>query len=190
VDADFTSKLEIGSPMACLYILGNPDHYTNLQFKVCWWRSYLHVARKDWQEDTGFLAPYAENVESVDAEVTSQPDRAVLMERKGVYVGATHVDDYVYRPKEYEYCSVYDFVQVSTRIKRSPKQLADFLASLEEDSHAMEVDHPSDDDSFIDDDLGPHAGKEALDELASYSFGEGHPLRKTHYVQWDRRELN
>ncbi|KAJ7120525.1 hypothetical protein C8R43DRAFT_900707, partial [Mycena crocata] len=36
-----TSKLQIGSPMASLYLLGNPDHYTNLTFKVMWWKSYL-----------------------------------------------------------------------------------------------------------------------------------------------------
>src|SRR5580704_12138598 len=26
-----TGKLEIGGPMACLYLLGHPDHYTNVQ---------------------------------------------------------------------------------------------------------------------------------------------------------------
>ncbi|KAJ6549209.1 hypothetical protein B0H10DRAFT_1818444 [Mycena sp. CBHHK59/15] len=28
------SKLQIGSPMACLYLLDHPDHYTNMTFKV------------------------------------------------------------------------------------------------------------------------------------------------------------
>ena len=28
----FTAKLEIGGPMASLYLLGNPDHYTNQKF--------------------------------------------------------------------------------------------------------------------------------------------------------------
>ncbi|KAJ7878396.1 hypothetical protein B0H14DRAFT_2342006 [Mycena olivaceomarginata] len=36
-----TSKLQIGSPMACLYLLENPDHYTKLAFKVFWWKSYV-----------------------------------------------------------------------------------------------------------------------------------------------------
>ncbi|KAJ7133232.1 hypothetical protein C8R44DRAFT_611025 [Mycena epipterygia] len=34
-----TSKLQIGSPMASLYLLDNPDHYTNFNFKPFWWRS-------------------------------------------------------------------------------------------------------------------------------------------------------
>lgn len=29
-----TSKMELGSPMASLYMLGHPDHYTNMTFKV------------------------------------------------------------------------------------------------------------------------------------------------------------
>ncbi len=33
-----TSCLEIGSPMASLYLLGNPDHYTNYTFTVFYWQ--------------------------------------------------------------------------------------------------------------------------------------------------------
>ncbi|KAJ6612585.1 hypothetical protein B0H10DRAFT_1713883, partial [Mycena sp. CBHHK59/15] len=36
-----TSKLQIGSPMASMYLLGNPDHYTNHNFKVFRWKSYV-----------------------------------------------------------------------------------------------------------------------------------------------------
>ncbi|KAF9547539.1 hypothetical protein CPC08DRAFT_648747, partial [Agrocybe pediades] len=34
------SKMEIGSPMACLYLLDNPDHYTSHTFVPFWWKSY------------------------------------------------------------------------------------------------------------------------------------------------------
>src|SRR5258708_18578695 len=37
----FTAKLEIGGPMASLYLLGNPDHYTNQNFIVFYWKSYV-----------------------------------------------------------------------------------------------------------------------------------------------------
>ena len=36
-----TAKLEIGGPMASLYLLGNPDHYTNENFVVFYWKSYV-----------------------------------------------------------------------------------------------------------------------------------------------------
>jgi len=36
-----TSKMEIGGPMACLYLLGNPDHYTSHKFTVVYWKNYV-----------------------------------------------------------------------------------------------------------------------------------------------------
>ena len=36
-----TSQSEIGGPMACMYLLGHPDHYTSHTFKTCYWYPYL-----------------------------------------------------------------------------------------------------------------------------------------------------
>src|ERR1700723_3287519 len=36
-----SAKMEIGSPMACMYLLGNPDHYTNKKFALFFWQGYL-----------------------------------------------------------------------------------------------------------------------------------------------------
>ncbi|KAA1479921.1 hypothetical protein DENSPDRAFT_789682, partial [Dentipellis sp. KUC8613] len=38
---NLTVKLEMGAPMACLYLLSHPDHYTNEKFKVFFWRPYI-----------------------------------------------------------------------------------------------------------------------------------------------------
>ncbi len=46
-----TSKLEIGSPMAALYLLENPDHYTSHEFVPFWWRSYVSEVRRAWEGD-------------------------------------------------------------------------------------------------------------------------------------------
>ncbi|KAJ7847001.1 hypothetical protein B0H14DRAFT_3454060 [Mycena olivaceomarginata] len=46
---------------------------------------------------------------------SDEASRVILMRTTGKYVGATAVDDYVYRPKVYEHCSVYDYIQMSTR---------------------------------------------------------------------------
>ncbi|KAA1479142.1 hypothetical protein DENSPDRAFT_788877 [Dentipellis sp. KUC8613] len=37
-----TVKQETGGPLASLYLLGNPDHYTNFSFKVFFWNSYVN----------------------------------------------------------------------------------------------------------------------------------------------------
>src|ERR1700676_2989357 len=46
-----TAKLEIGGPMASLYLLGNPDHYTNQNFIVFYWKSYVTEVFKAWKQD-------------------------------------------------------------------------------------------------------------------------------------------
>jgi hypothetical protein len=38
----FTAKSELGAPMAALYILGNPDHYTSHDFIPSYWKSFVH----------------------------------------------------------------------------------------------------------------------------------------------------
>jgi uncharacterized protein DUF6570/helitron helicase-like protein/PIF1-like helicase len=45
-----SAKLEIGSPMASMYLLGNPDHYTNFNFIPFYWQSFVREARKPWEQ--------------------------------------------------------------------------------------------------------------------------------------------
>jgi len=40
-----SAKMEMGSPMACMYLLSNPDHYTNYRFVPFYWQSYVHKTR-------------------------------------------------------------------------------------------------------------------------------------------------
>jgi hypothetical protein len=47
-----TAKMEIGAPMAAMYLLGNPDHYTDHKFHTFYWRSYVFEARHLWQMET------------------------------------------------------------------------------------------------------------------------------------------
>ncbi|KAJ6451192.1 hypothetical protein C8R45DRAFT_848557 [Mycena sanguinolenta] len=145
------AKMQIGSPMASMYLLGHPDHYMNLAFRVCWWKSSKNI------------------------------------------VGATAVDDYVHCPNEYSQCSVYEYIQVSTRCKRTRKQVEEFMESLKEASDTQQEDSDSDDD-WIEHDLPRNAGSEALNELRSYPFRKDHPLWRTlwrtHYIKCDRRNIN
>ena len=36
-----TARMEIGGPMAALYLLGNPDHYTSHKFVVVYWKNFV-----------------------------------------------------------------------------------------------------------------------------------------------------
>ncbi|TFK77851.1 hypothetical protein K466DRAFT_454002, partial [Polyporus arcularius HHB13444] len=37
-----TASSEIGGPMAAMYLLRHPDHYTSHNFRPCYWRGYVY----------------------------------------------------------------------------------------------------------------------------------------------------
>src|ERR1700723_527368 len=100
-----TSQLEIGAPMAALYLLGNPDHYTNHQFVPCYWKSYVREARSVWHQTTE----------------EDKPERVVLTKKGGRLLGLSSVNDYVYRPEEYEDVCLYDWFRLSRKATQDPR---------------------------------------------------------------------
>ena len=44
-----SAKIEMGAPMICMYLLGNPDHYTNYSFVPFYWQSFVTEAWKDFE---------------------------------------------------------------------------------------------------------------------------------------------
>ncbi|KAJ7128338.1 hypothetical protein C8R44DRAFT_615646, partial [Mycena epipterygia] len=120
-----TSKLQIGSPMASLYLLDNPDHYTNLNFKPFWWRSYLLEVKKSWPTETSkdglpVESSLTENESTVDP--SDESDSVLLMKTEGEYLGVNNVDDYKHRPLIFEDTCLYDYFQMTSRKKRTKKQ--------------------------------------------------------------------
>ncbi|TFK57798.1 hypothetical protein BDN72DRAFT_734148, partial [Pluteus cervinus] len=82
--------MEIGSPMASLYLLGNPDHYTSHSFKVFYWQGYVTEVSKAWpDEETG-------------EEYFSLKETVTLFKKGSKIIGLSSVNDYVFRPKELE----------------------------------------------------------------------------------------
>jgi len=101
-----TAKLEIGGPMASLYLLGNPDHYTNQKFVVFYWKSYVTEVLKAWKE-----------------ECDVQSDKVILLKNgDGEYIGLSTVDDYIYRPYELSDKSLYEWIQIYSRSKRTKEE--------------------------------------------------------------------
>ena len=70
-----TAKLEIGGPMASLYLLGNPDHYTSHKFIPVYWKNYVKEVLKSW--DT--------------TDVDYIPEKAVIQKARGAYVLSTGI---------------------------------------------------------------------------------------------------
>jgi len=91
---NLTSKMEIGGPMASMYLLKNPDHYTNHKFQTFYWPNFVQAARHAWN-------PNSEECGE---------DQLVLLKIKGRIIGHTLIQDYVFRPVEYSQRSLYDWI--------------------------------------------------------------------------------
>jgi hypothetical protein len=91
-----TAKLEISSPMASMYLLGNPDHYTSHTFIDFYWRSFVHEAR------SVFLTPLE--------EIGDFPEKVVLNKSQGKFVALSKVHDYIYRPSAFGIVNFYDWI--------------------------------------------------------------------------------
>ena len=72
-----------------MYLLGNPDHYTDHKFVPFFWQSFVTEAEREFRDD---LAPM----------------KVTLVKKKGGIVGVSPVFDYIYRPLELEDMPLYE----------------------------------------------------------------------------------
>src|SRR6267378_1215439 len=124
---NLTSKMEIGGPMASMYLLKNLDHYTNYKFRTFYWPNYVRAARHAWNPDSEECAE----------------DLLVLLKIKGKIVSRTLIQDYVFRPVEYSQVSLYDWIRLS-HIEKCPKEIGQ---NLSQDVDETESDDGNDVDS-------------------------------------------
>ncbi|KAI0040681.1 hypothetical protein FA95DRAFT_1460167, partial [Auriscalpium vulgare] len=98
--------LEIGGPMASLYLLGHPDHYTMHLFAKLFWKNYSNEVLRFWSPDEALD-------DGLDATV-------VVKNIKGSLVGQSAITDYTCRPKELLSMNVYDWIRTCTKsLKRN-----------------------------------------------------------------------
>ncbi len=68
--------MEIGSPMASMYILGFPDHYTNIKFINMYWKIYIYAVKSQWNKISD------QHPENVLREAEIVPDENVIVVKK------------------------------------------------------------------------------------------------------------
>ncbi|TFK61191.1 hypothetical protein BDN72DRAFT_726664, partial [Pluteus cervinus] len=109
-----SAKMEMGSPMICMYLLGNPDHYTNAKFTPFYWRIYVNEAKKSFHTE-------GDNTDD-------KFDKFALFKNGSSVVGISVVYDYVYRPRELEDISLYDFIASCKRegVSRNKNAVLDY----------------------------------------------------------------
>ena len=118
-----TSQSEIGSPMAAMYLLKNPDHYKSHELQRFYWRRYVTEVKQAWDNKDQEDEFDKMDIDEVDK---SEPEPVVVLSRnhKGI-VGVSPVLDYMYRPNKYENVSLYDWIRLSRKIKARQKSVKD-----------------------------------------------------------------
>src|ERR1700677_4011905 len=206
-----TAKLEIGGPMASLYLLGNPDHYTSHEFVPVYWKNYVREVLKSWTTD--------------DSHMELHPEKVVLQKAKGVFVGVSTVYDYMYRPAIYEHVNLYEWCQMAKRVKipidKQPDlsegddelNMLDFEVkqpckvpsvqkpdtvnletefdklNIKDNEPAIEADVDDIVDDSDSDDSDSESDNESDNDLDKL-FLHDHPLYQTHWVQFNERRKN
>jgi hypothetical protein len=170
------SKMEIGAPMASMYLLGHPDHYTSHEFVPFWWRMYVNDVKRCWEP----AIQYPANVENLDdAEEHIAQDNVVLGKHDGQYVGSSNVDDYKYRPDKYSDVSLFDWIQIAVRRKRPKLKQSQFGQSKDVDGDIEMTDGQE----LKDDQPTAYTGKYV-------AFRDQHPMAATHWVTCNTERVN
>ncbi|EIW58458.1 uncharacterized protein TRAVEDRAFT_80199, partial [Trametes versicolor FP-101664 SS1] len=152
-----SARREIGGPAACSYLLGNPDHYTNREFKVLYWYTYLKRAMVDSEHN-------------VLVNPDGSDDKLLMTVTEKRVVGLSKVNDYIFRPAEFEHMSVYEYLRCTDVVRKRKKD-------------NVENDAQSSDDEETDDGLDEDMGRIPYDESTVYAFQSKHPLYRTHGVR-------
>ncbi|KAF8809762.1 hypothetical protein BYT27DRAFT_7093748 [Phlegmacium glaucopus] len=171
-----SAKMEMGSPMACMYLLGNPDHYTNQLFSPFYWQMFVNEARRPW--DCKLLDPRSSKSVSINAgneeTGTQLSDKVTILKRNGRVVGLSPVHDYIFRPAELENLSLYDWI---SRYQREKKALRKSKVVHLEDDSDVGVDS---DDGFIDLQEQQKSKRYKNSKTTLLTFLGDHPLAETH----------
>ena len=84
-----SAKMEFSAPMIFLYLLGNPDHYTNYNFVSFYWRSFVTEAR----------SVFVDSDDQLEAQETKN-EKLTLINSNSQIVAVNAVHDYIYRNKK------------------------------------------------------------------------------------------
>ena len=95
-----STKMELGGPMICSYLLGFPNHYTSHKFIPLYWQSFVNETRSAWLD--------SDEVSTTDPQ---RNEKLILLKKNNRVVGFSPVHDYIFQPKVLENMSLYDFFQ-------------------------------------------------------------------------------
>ena len=143
-----STKTEMGGPMVCMYLLGNPDHYTNHTFIPFFWHGFVLEVQKSWGE--------------LDPSICTE--KITLVRSKKHIVGLSPVYDYLYRPSDLKNMKLYEWVLQCQHHKYSTKRKSNTNTADANEQHDIDYsdDHTenTDSDNISFDDSGDYSSDE------------------------------
>lgn len=163
-----STKMEMGSPMISMYLLGNPDHYKSHKFPMFYWQSFVQECRKPWvctdpAQDSGVTSKVGEEGE--------MPNKVAIIKHNGWVIGLSPVLDYVFRPEEISHMSLHKWV---SRCERKKKP----TGKTQSKTHVTTTSESGD---KMDSDSNSQESQPTKHSLLS--FQEVHPLADSHGTQ-------
>jgi hypothetical protein len=174
-----SAKAEMGAPMICMYLLGNPDHYTSHSFIPFYWQSYVGEVRRIFEEIS-----------------EEQQPKMTLIKKKGKIVGLSPVQDYVHRAPELEHINLFEWIRCYKREKlRQRKKRCAKNEDTEELTGATDIILEEDAESTGDGWDSSFQSVESCMEINGptgdnkysknhYCFMKEHPLHETHAMRF------
>lgn len=153
-----SSKMEIGAPMACLYLLEHPDHYSSHEFETFFWRSYINEIKRVWdpdpeepetrddqEEDEGEHDSPIEPARQAQAEAA--PETVLLSKRQNKYYALSPLLDYIYRPLDCENMNLYEWISGTEKVQRYKKKATENTDEMGTDEEITDENGDPDDQS-------------------------------------------
>ena len=182
-----SAKAEMGAPMISMYLLGNPDHYTDHTFIPFYWQPYIQEAQRDF---------------GLRSEDLAGPQKVAIIKKRGKIVGLSPVHDYIYRPQEAYNICLYDWMRCYERVKLH--NAPNIEQELQDDIPDVSADeHDTGNDSMASEGLHPPSPLDLLSDVESdikktkvrggkkrlLSFKVEHPLSDSHGIRHVKENL-
>ena len=178
-----SAKAEMGAPMISMYLLGNPDHYTDHTFIPFYWQPYVQEAQREFGGGN-----------------SDGPQKVAIIKKKGRIVGLSPVHDYIHRPREADDVCLYDWVRCYKREKFPKGQKAsvpqddtlDISADEFDSSITSEVANPPLDLlSDVESDAGTREPAVRYGKSSRLlSFKAEHPLSDSHGIRYVKGNIH
>ena len=157
-----STKLEMGAPMVCMYLLDNPDHYTGHNFVPFYWETFVKEAQSAWDSNS----------------IKREEQKVTIIKQRGKIIGLSPVYDYMYRPTEIQNMCLYDWIR---RCERKT------FKSIQSNTK-KKTRHKGDDSNTSEDNDTSDASDETSKQAESisrlpknmYRYSQEHPLCDTH----------